>query len=113
MGEPRTMNAQPSYKKHDPKGWCGDPKRGAAMGRHSYHPEYEFPNLVSVKLTLRKISIDSGGYDPNGTYFGTGFDPIYWYANEECTIDDVLRAPTRTAAKQLVRERYPHAKFYR
>ena len=105
------MNAQPSYKKHDPKGWCGDPKRGAAMGRHSYHPEYEFPNPISVKLTLRKIPIDSGGYDPNGTYFGWGA-PLYWYANEEHGIDDMLRALSREDAKQQIRERYPNARFF-
>src|SRR5690606_26966366 len=25
----------PSYSTNDPKGWCGDPRRGAAMGRPS------------------------------------------------------------------------------
>jgi hypothetical protein len=28
----------PSYKTHDPKGWCGDPQRGAALGRHAHKP---------------------------------------------------------------------------
>ena len=23
-----------SYKANDPKGWCGNPSHGAAMGRH-------------------------------------------------------------------------------
>ena len=23
----------PDYSTHDPKGWCGDPRRGAALGR--------------------------------------------------------------------------------
>ena len=28
---------RPDYTTNDPKGWCGDPARGAALGRPSYH----------------------------------------------------------------------------
>lgn len=103
------MDMMPSYKTHDPKGWCGDPKRGAAMGRGSYHTA---DSDAPIKLTLRKVSLDSGGYDSNGTYFGWG-EPLFWYANEDCTIDDMLRAVNRDEAKRMIREQYPHARFYR
>ena len=96
----------PSYTTHDPRGWCGDPKRGAALGRPSYKGD------LTGKLTLRRIRLDSGGYDPNGTYFGTG-EPLYWVANEETTIDYVIRASDREDAKRIVRLTYPNARFYK
>lgn len=102
------MEKQPSYKTHDPRGWCGDPHRGAAMGRGSLHTEAS----ASVKLALRRININSGGYDPNGTYYGLGA-PLYWYADTEGKIDACLRAQNRDAAKRQIREQYPHARFYR
>jgi hypothetical protein len=100
---------QPSYKTNDPIGWCGDASRGAAMGRATIH---DAPADAAVKLTLRRIRLDSGGYDPNGTYFGTG-TPLYWYADEDGTIDAMLRANTREEAKTQIRKRYPNARFFR
>ncbi len=96
----------PSYQTHDPKGWCGDPLRGAALGRHTYHGE-----LVG-KLTVREIPLD-GDYDPNGTYFGggEGSQPIYWYASDDCEVDGIVRAKDRDDAIAQVREFYPAAEF--
>ena len=100
----------PSYKTNDPKGWCGDPKRGAALGRG--------PALLRadpaqpVKLVLRRMRLDSGGYDCNGTYFG-GPNNLYWYADADGTIDAMLRADSREEAKEKVREQYLFARFYR
>jgi hypothetical protein len=102
----------PSYKTHDPRGWCGDPKRGAAFGRHSYHLPVNDTVYFTGKVHLRRVNLDSGGYDPNGTYFGIG-EPLYWCANEDCTVDFVLRASTREEAKRQVRKTYPSARFYR
>ena len=99
----------PSYKTHDPKGWCGDPKRGAALGRGALH---EADPAQPIKLVLRKVRIDSGGYDPNGTYFGWG-EPLYWYADVDGTVDAMLRAGSRETAKARIREQYPLARFYR
>jgi len=99
---------KPSYKTHDPKGWCGDPSRGAALGRHSYHNR---DKDEAVKLFLSKVRIDNGGYDSNGTYFGHDI-PLYWYADEDLMIDDVLRAKNRNDAKQQILEKYPNAKFF-
>ena len=100
---------RPSYKTNDPKGWCGDPHRGAAMGRSSIR---EVDSSAPVKLVLQKVRLDSGGYDINGTYFGGGGDSVYWFANDEGTVDGTLRAASRSAAKKQVREEYSEARFY-
>ena len=64
-----------------------------------------------VRLYLRRVYLDGGGYDDNGTYFGHG-DPIYWYANKEGTLDGTLRARSRDAAKTTVLEDSPKATFF-
>ena len=102
-------NELPSYKTRDPRGWGGDPKRGAAMGRGS---RLDAPADVEVKLVLQKVRLDNGGYDANGTYFGWGGNPVYWYADSEGTIDACLRAPNRHDAKCQIRGKYPNARFY-
>jgi hypothetical protein len=99
----------PNYKTNDPRGWGGDPSRGAALGRDSICDE---PPAYAGKLTLRRVRLDCQGYDPNGTYFGVG-RPLYWCANDEGTIDYVFRADDRAAAKAHVLKDYPSARFYR
>lgn len=99
----------PSYRTNDPRGWCGDPSRGAAMGRPTVH---DVDPGSPVKLTLRRIHLDSGGYDPNGTYFGIG-EPLYWCADSEGDIDFMTRATSRDDAKARIRVLYPNARFYR
>ncbi len=96
-----------TYQANDPRGWCGDPTRGAALGR----PTIAGESTYSGKLTLRRIRL-SVGYDCNGTYFGQGA-PLYWLADAEGTIDRMLRAPTRAAAKAQALTWYPQARFYR
>lgn len=102
----------PDYKTNDPRGWCGDPKRGAALGRHDVHG----PEAFGGKLYLRRVYLDQGGYDSNGTYFGHG-EPLYWAANEsgrgQPEIDFVLRAADRRFARLKVLQRYPAAKVRR
>ena len=98
----------PDYSTHDPRGWCGDPGRGAAMGR----PTIEGPRDYAGKLYLRRAYLDSGGYDRNGTYFGHG-DPLYWYASEDGEIDRMLRAKSRKSARWQVLCLYPNAKVRR
>jgi hypothetical protein len=97
----------PSYKTHDPRGWCGDPRRGAALGRTTRLGSYD-----GSRLTLRRVPLDSGGYDSNGTYFGHG-EPLYWCASDDGSIDFCVRATSREGAKQAVRKEIPGAKFYR
>lgn len=70
--------------------------------------ERRFEGVVS----LRKVDLDSGGYDRGGAYWGHGA-PI-WSALSECgVIDMIVRAPTREAAKNMIREKAPKARFYR
>lgn len=99
----------PDYKTHDPRGWCGDPSRGAALGRATIQDEDE---NYAGKIFLMRVRLNQGGYDRNGTYFGTGA-PLYWCANEEYTIDFILRANSRESARELVLKKYPHAKVRR
>ncbi len=99
------------YKTNDPKGWCGDPERGAAMGRPSIH--LDEPRNYGGRLHLRRVRMSAcGAYDSNGTYFGSG-TPIYWVASADGEIDYVLRADSREQAKLQVRETYPNARFHR
>lgn len=102
----------PDYTTHDPKGWCGDITRGAAMGRPTVQRE---PREYAGRLHLRRVRLDSGGYDKNGTYFGTGAGtmPLYWCANDEGTVDFMLRAATRDTAIHNVRLEYPNARIRR
>ena len=108
FGPPPGHAAGVSYKTNDPRGWGGDPKRGAALGR----PTLKGPADFSGKLTLQRVRLDSGGYDSNGTYFGMGA-PLFWYASDDGEIDAVLRASDREAAKREIAALYPKARFYR
>lgn len=94
----------PSYTTNDPRGWCGNPRRGAALGRRTI----EGDRATDARIYLRKIPIDEGGYDPNGTYFGAG-QPLYWACTEDNAVDFVFRAASRQAALEHVRALYPNA----
>lgn len=98
-----------SYKTNDPRGWCGDPSRGAALGRMTVH---DAASYSALKLVLRRVRLDRGGYDRNGTYFGIG-QPLYWYASADGSIDGVLRAWCRESVKIMIREKYRAARFFR
>jgi hypothetical protein len=58
------------------------------------------------------VRLDSGGYDKNGTYFGSGA-PLYWCSNEELTVDFMIRAEDRECARAAVLQEYPKAKVRR
>jgi len=98
---------QPDYCKNDPKGWCGDPKRGAALGRFPIHLEDKA--VFSERLYLTRIRLDAGGYDKNGTYWGHG-RALYWCANKDNTVDFCFRAEGHEGAKAVVLGMYPKAK---
>ncbi len=108
------MLSKPSYKDNDPKGWCGDPSRGAAMGRVGIIGPKDFAG----RLCLRRVRMSAcGAYDSNGTYYGHG-NPIYWYASDDGEIDGTLRAVpswetkgTRANARAQVLALYPNAKI--
>lgn len=91
-------------------------KYGAPMGRRSYRADPEAP----IKFHLRRVYLDSGGYDNGGAYWGFG-EPLYQYSGyddiaapaEDELAEGYLRATTREDAKRQVRELYPRASFYR
>lgn len=78
------------------------------MGRPTVHGT---PPSHQHRLYLRRIRLDRGGYDPNGTYFGLG-QPLFWYASEDGSIDAVLRARDRNEAIDKILRIYPNARFY-
>ena len=99
----------PDYSTNDPKGWCGDPMRGAALGRPTIHSA---PSDWDGEIRLRRVRINSGGYDVNGTYFGIG-RPLYWYASDNGLVDAVLRANDRADAREQVLRVYPKVRIRR
>lgn len=109
---------KPNYQKYDPKGWCGDPKRGAALGR-ARTLEVDDPREWNGRIYLRRVRMrDHGDYDYLGTYWGAnigGIGDLYWCAHhdDEGDIDFVVRAQNREHAKQLVLEELPKARFFR
>lgn len=100
------MTNLPEYKTNDPRGWCGDPTRGAALGRPSKHSTVDWKG----DLYLEPILLDEGGYDRLGTYFGIGL-PLFWYASTDGTIDAVTRATNVGLARLHILNRYPNANF--
>jgi hypothetical protein len=109
MSSEQTLSRLPSYKTNDPKGWCGDIRRGAALGRPSVRNE---DATYEGEIHVRRIHLCQGGYDVNHTYFGVGA-PLYWYANKEGTIDCMTRAKNRAEAREIVLKHYPKAKVRR
>lgn len=93
-------------------------KYGAPMGRGSI---IEYPTHGSPLLYLRRVPLDSGGYDSGGAYWGLG-DPLYVAFNDEYVergcersgeVFLTFRASTRDDAKQQIRTIYPAARFWR
>jgi hypothetical protein len=118
-----------------------DCKRGAPMGRgwphldadlartvirmyatHLPQSEVEHQHLKaaeavlnpteSPKVSLRRVRLDSGGYDNGGAYWGIG-KPLYWAGSDCGTVTMYFRATDRHNAKEQVREKHPKARFYR
>ncbi len=98
------------YTVHDPRGWCGNPARGAALGRHSYHARDQ--TAWQGKLYVSRVRLDTGGYDSNGTYFGAG-EPLYWVRSADYEIDYMLRAPDNVLARAMALREYPMATLTR
>lgn len=86
---------------------------GAPMGRAG--TRWSDPDWP-MRFHLRKLPLDSGGYDRGGAYWGFG-RPL-WCAWSRDELDGepavlYLRADTREQAKAEVRERFAMATFYR
>lgn len=97
------------YVKNDPRGWCGDASRGAAMGR----PHIGADRVPLGVVRLHRVKINASGYDRLGTYFGLG--PPLWFAygndSEGGDIEMTFRAENREGAESKVLHSYPTAKF--
>src|SRR4051794_35774068 len=86
---------------------------GAPMGRKSDHLAGLIIEPRDPPFTLRRIRINSGGYDSGGAYWGLGA-PLYWWAvtlTDECS--GFLRACGRASAKAQIKALHPHARFAR
>lgn len=101
------------------RGWMGDPKRGAALGRVSSTPPLQAPRFY-----LSELRLDAGGYDAGGTYWGVGRIEItslswrrvhrmYRAVTADGAAEMFFRADDREQARAKVLERYPGARFYR
>ena len=91
---------------------------GAPMGRKSDHLEGLIITEADPRFTLRRVRINSGGYDSGGAYWGLG-EPLFWWsvtitedeARDECS--GFLRAHNRIAAKAAITTIHPKARFLR
>ena len=83
---------------------------GASMGRRDNITE----STCTIKFHLQRVTLDSGGYDPGGAYWGLG-DPLYVAFGEgELEVQEMFfRAKSRDDAKTQVRGAFPAATFYR
>jgi hypothetical protein len=83
-------------------------KYGAPMGRYTGP---DFLDVDAGPLYLRRVRLDSGGYDSGGAYWGLG-SPLW-----ECLDQDgngrIFRAASRDAAKAEIRADFEGAGFYR
>jgi hypothetical protein len=91
-----------------------DCRLGAPMGRGGYTRAAQ-PLPVGARFNLRRVYLNSGGYDTGGAYWGCGV-PLYWAgaenpADPEGDVSMFFRAGTRAAAKAYVREAHPDARF--
>jgi hypothetical protein len=91
---------------------------GAPLGRSSDHLAGLIVEPADTPFTLRRVRLNSGGYDDGGAYWGIGA-PLFWWAIEiregesrdECS--GYFRARDRAAAKAHIRGLHPAARFYR
>jgi hypothetical protein len=64
------------------------------------------------RFHLRRVHVNSHGYDSAGAYWGLGA-PIWEYEATGGVPCGAIRAKHRDAAKATIRARYPGARFYR
>lgn len=78
------------------------------MGRNRWQGADDYlPPDTTAKLHLRRVDLDSGGYDSGRAYWGRG-EPIYCAWDAEGNTGYV-RARTRDKTKA----QFPNARFYR
>lgn len=69
-----------------------------------------------MKVALRKVRLNNGGYDGSGQYWGVG-QPLYYYESEDGEQYGYFRAVSRgiakNTAKNILRFWYDSVSFYR
>jgi len=95
----------------DPTPYEGPHRYGAPMGRGTTAASLR-TSPDAVKVSLRRIRLNGGGYDRGGAYWGAGV-PLWWAGSDCGLVDLYFRAADRIAAKAHVRQQFPGAAFYR
>ena len=75
---------------------------------------YRNPNLPSdttSKCSLRRVRLDSQGYDPSGRYWGAGA-PL-WLAEGQEGEDEGRYSYVRAASREEAKHLFPKARWYR
>jgi hypothetical protein len=70
------------------------------------------PEESNMKVYLRKVRLNKGGYDEFGSYWGATLYPLYQYEIEELELLDYIRAKSREAAKTELKRKFPKATFF-
>jgi hypothetical protein len=65
-----------------------------------------------IKFHLRRIRVNSKGYDSDGFYHGTGAPLWYALRVNERVLCKVFRAESKAQAKALLKAKYPSATFF-
>lgn len=67
------------------------------------------------KFYLQRVQMRCLVYDPAGTYWGRGTEPLYGFMGEDDNkiVRGFVRARSHDDAKSKVRMQYPKARFYR
>lgn len=76
---------------------------GSSMGRATVTP-------LEGRVHLKRVHLDSGGYDKGGAYWGIGA-PLWCAYNDEG--ETFLRAGHREQAKTKLLQDHPAVRFYR
>ena len=88
-------------------------KYGAPLGDSGEQGDPDYP----YKFYLQRIRMVDGDYDPAGTYWGGGGEPLWGYMgegeDEEVLVRGFVRAMSRVSAKARVTDEYPNAGFFR
>lgn len=88
-----------------------DCSRGAPMGRPQSFSERVAEVVADTgPFYLRRVRLNSGGYDCGGAYWGVGA-PLYYYEGAS-GMSGYTRGRTRDDAKRSIRQVCPRATFY-
>jgi len=81
---------------------------GAPLGRSGTILDPDEPG----PYYLRRVPLDSQGYDRGGAYWGLGA-PIWHLQSQDGGFESFFRASSRASAKEKVRDEIPEARFFR